>query len=108
MTEAIPRSSRFKIPHLVIVKAPGLLPMQYTAQELAEELSISESTLRDWLYAARRIPGMPAIISGSTVSISKPGWKSSATPNGVHRASSKKAKATACAATRSLRCSIQR
>lgn len=48
MTEAIPRSSSFKIPHLVIVKAPGLLPMQYTAHELAEELCIPESTLRDW------------------------------------------------------------
>lgn len=41
-------TSRFKIPHAVIVKAPGLLPMQYTAHEIAEELKIPESTLRDW------------------------------------------------------------
>jgi len=47
MSENNPSSS-FKIPHLVIVKAPGLLPMQYTAHEIAEELSIPESTLRDW------------------------------------------------------------
>lgn len=40
--------SRFKIPHMVIVKAPGLLPMQYTAHEMAEELHIPETTLRDW------------------------------------------------------------
>ena len=42
-------SSCFKIPHMVIVKAPGLLPMQYTAHEIAEELNIPENTLRDWL-----------------------------------------------------------
>ena len=42
-------TSSLKIPHLVIVKAPGLLPMQYTAHEIAEELRIPESTLRDWL-----------------------------------------------------------
>ncbi len=47
MSEDIP-SSTFKIPHLVIVKAPGLLPMQYTAHEIAKELRIPESTLRDW------------------------------------------------------------
>lgn len=47
MSEDIP-SSTFKIPHMVIVKAPGLLPMQYTAHEIAEELCIPESTLRDW------------------------------------------------------------
>ena len=41
-------SCRFKIPHMVIVKAPGLLPMQYTAHEMADELHIPETTLRDW------------------------------------------------------------
>lgn len=41
--------SGFKIPHQVIVKAPGLLPMLYTPREIAEELSIPERTLRDWL-----------------------------------------------------------
>jgi hypothetical protein len=39
----------FKLPHQVIVKAPGLLPMLYTTRELAEELSMPERTLRDWL-----------------------------------------------------------
>jgi hypothetical protein len=48
MSDANPTSS-FKIPHWVIVKAPGLLPMQYTAHEIVEELRIPESTLRDWL-----------------------------------------------------------
>jgi hypothetical protein len=40
---------RFKLPHAVIVKAPGLLPMLYTVRELADELSMPERTLRDWL-----------------------------------------------------------
>ena len=38
-----------KLSHQVIVKAPGLLPMMYTVHELAEELSMPERTLRDWL-----------------------------------------------------------
>jgi hypothetical protein len=42
-------TNSIKIPHLVIIKAPGLLPMQYKAREIAEELNIPESTLRDWL-----------------------------------------------------------
>lgn len=41
-------SSGFKIPHQVIVKAPRLLPMLYTAREMAEELALPEGTLRDW------------------------------------------------------------
>lgn len=41
--------SKRKIPHAVIVRAPGLLPMYYKASELAEELCIPERTLRDWL-----------------------------------------------------------
>jgi hypothetical protein len=40
---------RIKLPHLVIVKAPGLLPMLYMVRELADELSMPERTLRDWL-----------------------------------------------------------
>jgi hypothetical protein len=39
-----------KLPHAVIVKAPGLLPMLYTVSELAGELRMSERTLRDWLH----------------------------------------------------------
>jgi hypothetical protein len=38
-----------KLPHSVIVKSPGLLPMLYTARELSDALGIPERTLRDWL-----------------------------------------------------------
>lgn len=38
-----------KLPHIVIVKAPGLLPMLYKPGELAEELGINRRTLYDWL-----------------------------------------------------------
>ncbi len=41
---------RTKLPHAVIVRAPGLLPMLYTVRELAGELSMPERTLRDWLH----------------------------------------------------------
>lgn len=41
---------RTKLPHAVIVRAPGLLPMLYTVRELADELSMPERTLRDWLH----------------------------------------------------------
>lgn len=40
---------RIKLPHNVIIKAPGLLPMLYTPREICEELDIADSTLRDWL-----------------------------------------------------------
>jgi hypothetical protein len=40
---------RIKLPHWVIVKAPGLLPMLYKVSELAEDLRIPDRTLRDWL-----------------------------------------------------------
>ena len=43
------RIHRTKLPHNVIIKAPGLLPMLYTPREICEELNIAESTLRDWL-----------------------------------------------------------
>ena len=43
------RNRRTKLPHKVIIKAPGLLPMLYTPREICEELGIAESTLRDWL-----------------------------------------------------------
>lgn len=48
MSQYLP-NSRIRLPHAVIVKAPGLLPMLYTVRELADELSMSERTLRDWL-----------------------------------------------------------
>jgi hypothetical protein len=38
-----------KIPHSVIIRAPGLLPMLYTITELAQELDILAPTIRDWL-----------------------------------------------------------
>ncbi len=40
---------RIKIPHAVIVRAPGLLPMLYKVSELADDLNVPERTLRDWL-----------------------------------------------------------
>jgi hypothetical protein len=43
------RIHRTKLPHNVVIKAPGLLPMLYTPREICEELDIAESTLRDWL-----------------------------------------------------------
>lgn len=43
------KSRRTKLPHNVIVKSPGLLPMLYTPREICEEMGIAESTLRDWL-----------------------------------------------------------
>ncbi len=41
--------SRLKLPRAIIVRASGLLPMLYTCRELAEELDLPASTLRDWL-----------------------------------------------------------
>lgn len=40
---------RINLPHSVIVKSPGLLPMLYKVSELSVELNIHERTLRDWL-----------------------------------------------------------
>jgi hypothetical protein len=42
-------SASVKLPHVVIVRAPGLLPMLYRPSELAQDLEVPESTLRDWL-----------------------------------------------------------
>lgn len=42
-------TQRIHLPHQVIVKAPGLLPMLYTVRELSEDLGMPERTLRDWL-----------------------------------------------------------
>jgi hypothetical protein len=43
------KSSHIKLPHSVIVKSPGLLPMLYTVGELVEALGAVDRTLRDWL-----------------------------------------------------------
>jgi uncharacterized protein with PIN domain len=43
------KTSNIKLPHSVIVKSPGLLPMLYTVCELAEAVGAVERTLRDWL-----------------------------------------------------------
>jgi hypothetical protein len=37
------------LPHSVIVKAPGLLPMHYTSKELAEELGVPQYTVKLWI-----------------------------------------------------------
>jgi hypothetical protein len=42
---------RISLPHSVIVKAPGILPMLYTVSELAQELRTPERALQDWLAA---------------------------------------------------------
>jgi len=41
--------TRIHLPHSVIVKSPGLLPMYYKVSELATAIDIPERTLRDWL-----------------------------------------------------------
>lgn len=43
------KSSAPHLPHSAIVKAPGLLPMQYGLGELAEELEISPRIVREWM-----------------------------------------------------------
>ena len=52
MTDEQPTAE--SIPHSVIVRAPGLLPMLYKVRELAQELDTSRRRIRRW---ARR--GMP-------------------------------------------------
>ena len=42
-------AQRLKLPHAVIVRAPGLLPMLYTLSELEAELGVPSRTMRDWL-----------------------------------------------------------
>ena len=42
-------NNRIKLPHAVIVKAPGLLPMLYTVRELVDKFGVPERTFRDWL-----------------------------------------------------------
>jgi hypothetical protein len=38
-----------KLPHAVIVRAPGLLPMLYTPVELERELTVPARTVREWV-----------------------------------------------------------
>jgi hypothetical protein len=45
----VSRNAIKKLPHLVIVRAPSLLAMDYKIQEIVEELGVPNSTLRDWL-----------------------------------------------------------
>ena len=40
---------RIRLPHSVIVRSPGLLPMLYAPTEIAEELDVLARTVRDWL-----------------------------------------------------------
>ena len=44
---AVPHTPR--LPHLVIVRAPGLLPMWYSRRELAQELGASVSVIQWWI-----------------------------------------------------------
>jgi hypothetical protein len=44
-----PAAHRPRLPHLVIVRAPGLLPMWYSLRELAQELEVSVRSIRVWL-----------------------------------------------------------
>lgn len=48
-------SNPIQLPHSVVVRAPGLLPMLYTVSELSALLHIPDRTLRDWL-AAKEAP----------------------------------------------------
>jgi hypothetical protein len=45
----MPVAHHLRLPHLVIVRAPGLLPMWYSLCELAQELGISIRSIRGWL-----------------------------------------------------------
>ncbi len=38
-----------KLPHAVIVRAPGLLPMLYSPSEIEEELGIDARAVREWI-----------------------------------------------------------
>jgi hypothetical protein len=67
--QAPQKQSRYKLPHSVIVHAPGLLPMMYRTRELAEELGVATQTVVTW--AKNGVP------HGSTEGLSQPGWKAS-------------------------------
>jgi len=43
------KSIRLRLPHLVIVRAPDLLPMLCSPPELEAELGVPARTIRDWL-----------------------------------------------------------
>jgi hypothetical protein len=40
---------KHRLPHTVVVRAPGLLPMLYSPNELAEELHVPVHIVREWL-----------------------------------------------------------
>lgn len=42
---------QIRLPHSVIMKSPGLLPMHYKTSELALAIGLPERTLREWLKA---------------------------------------------------------
>lgn len=44
-------SNRINLSQKVIVKAPGLLPMKYKLNEIAEKLDVNPRTLADWTDA---------------------------------------------------------
>jgi len=43
---------RPRLPHFVIVKSPGLLPMYFKVSKLTESLCVPNRTLRDWLVTS--------------------------------------------------------
>ena len=48
--EGFPKASgSIKLPHAVIVRAPGLLPMLYRPRELAEDLGVPPTTIKGWI-----------------------------------------------------------
>jgi len=42
-------NTRVRLPHSVIIRAPGLLPMLYAPRELERELGVPARTIREWL-----------------------------------------------------------
>lgn len=42
------KQKRYKLPHSVIVHAPGLLPMMYKTRELAEEFGVATQPVVTW------------------------------------------------------------
>jgi hypothetical protein len=47
----VSQQNRVHLSHSVIVKSPGLLNMLYTISDLADDLSVPESDIRNWLTA---------------------------------------------------------
>ena len=66
---------KHRLPHTVVVRAPGLLPMLYSPTELAEELHIPVHIVREWLNKGLLYRRDAATMSGLTVARWLPGWQ---------------------------------